>query len=355
MENKTTIIVPAAGKSSRFPNMRPKWLLTHPNGKLMIENALANFLDRGYRIVLATTTEISQTNDVHLIIKQLFGEKVELFEIPHQTKSPCETINYVIENYIRDDCPIIIKDSDGYLDVNDFTELNDNFCIGVDLGVTEVNNIISKSFIKKDNNNIIRDIIEKKISSNYICAGGYGFKSALEFSIEYQKLMSMNLIEEVFVSHIVYSMIVGGAIFKYVASSDFEDWGTINEWMSVVNSQQSIFCDFDGVLVKNKGKFGRFNWYNSEDAAIEGNVKIIKDLVDKGATLIITTSRDEEQRSKISDFLTQHGIIKFKLLCGLPHARRILINDYANTNPYPSAISLNLERNGSLEKIVNNL
>ena len=35
-----TLILPVAGNSSRFPNMRPKWLLTMPDGKLMIEKAV---------------------------------------------------------------------------------------------------------------------------------------------------------------------------------------------------------------------------------------------------------------------------------------------------------------------------
>ena len=34
------LLLPVAGKSSRFPDLRPKWLLTMPNGNLMIENAL---------------------------------------------------------------------------------------------------------------------------------------------------------------------------------------------------------------------------------------------------------------------------------------------------------------------------
>jgi hypothetical protein len=31
----------------------------------------------------------------------------------------------------------------------------------------------------------------------------------------------------------------------------------------------------------------------------------------------------------------------------LPHAKRILINDFAPTNPYPTAVAINLERNSS--------
>ena len=40
MSKETTLIIPAAGKSSRYPNMKPKWLLSHPTGKLMIEKVL---------------------------------------------------------------------------------------------------------------------------------------------------------------------------------------------------------------------------------------------------------------------------------------------------------------------------
>ena len=30
------LIIPMAGKSSRFPNMRPKWMLTHPQETLWL-------------------------------------------------------------------------------------------------------------------------------------------------------------------------------------------------------------------------------------------------------------------------------------------------------------------------------
>jgi hypothetical protein len=36
-KNKKYLIIPAAGRSSRFSTNKPKWLLTHPHGKLMIE------------------------------------------------------------------------------------------------------------------------------------------------------------------------------------------------------------------------------------------------------------------------------------------------------------------------------
>ncbi len=42
-----SLIVPMAGRSSRFPNMRPKWMLTHPmtNRFMVTESILGLNLD----------------------------------------------------------------------------------------------------------------------------------------------------------------------------------------------------------------------------------------------------------------------------------------------------------------------
>ena len=81
------------------------------------------------------------------------------------------------------------------------------------------------------------------------------------------------------------------------------------------------------------------------------NVEYIKKLVDDGATLIITTSRPENYKYLIEKVLNENEILKYKIICDLPHSRRILINDYSTTNPYPSAISFNIERNTKINHI----
>ena len=35
-----SLILPCAGSSSRFPNMKPKWMLTLPTNKLMIQGSI---------------------------------------------------------------------------------------------------------------------------------------------------------------------------------------------------------------------------------------------------------------------------------------------------------------------------
>ena len=52
------LLLPVAGRSSRFPGMRPKWLLTLPNGQLMIERSLSGIdLTRISEVVLIMLKE----------------------------------------------------------------------------------------------------------------------------------------------------------------------------------------------------------------------------------------------------------------------------------------------------------
>ena len=57
---KPIVVVPAAGKSSRFLGDSPKWMRTHPDGSLMIEKALKTFEAFDFQIYIITTKEINQ-------------------------------------------------------------------------------------------------------------------------------------------------------------------------------------------------------------------------------------------------------------------------------------------------------
>ena len=37
----STLILPCAGASSRYPNMRPKWALNHPDGSMMVTKGIS--------------------------------------------------------------------------------------------------------------------------------------------------------------------------------------------------------------------------------------------------------------------------------------------------------------------------
>ncbi len=85
----TTLIIPCGGKSSRFPNMRPKWLLTHPDGKSMIQKVLESF-DLSYfsRIIITLIRKHDEEYNALLILKQaLEGINFEICILDEFTKN----------------------------------------------------------------------------------------------------------------------------------------------------------------------------------------------------------------------------------------------------------------------------
>ena len=64
-----SLIIPVAGKSSRYPGMRPKWLLTMPDGKLMIEKSVSLFnLNKFKRIIIIALNEhIKKFSEINVL------------------------------------------------------------------------------------------------------------------------------------------------------------------------------------------------------------------------------------------------------------------------------------------------
>ena len=72
--------------------------------------------------------------------------------------------------------------------------------------------------------------------------------------------------------------------------------------------------------------------------------------------MIITTSRPGNQKKYIKNLLKKFNIKAKYILTDLLHAKRALINDFSETNPFPSSIAINLERDSKkLSSILINL
>ena len=95
-----TLIIPCAGKSSRFPNMKPKYMLTHPDGKLMIEKSIEQLnIDIFDRIIITIVKPHDEKYDAGLIMYQVFqnNPKVEVCVLDDFTSSASETIYQTIK------------------------------------------------------------------------------------------------------------------------------------------------------------------------------------------------------------------------------------------------------------------
>ncbi|GAB0173005.1 hypothetical protein [Helicobacter trogontum] len=339
------LILPVAGQSSRFPGMKPKWLLTHPNGNLMLTEAVRGLnLKRFSKIYIVCTRDHYEQYELRIPITEQFkmlgcDSKLHIVILDKQTKSQPETVYLGIKK-ANVHGHIYIKDSDNYFFEN---RIGGNFVSTYDLNHMDLTYAKSKSFVIVNEQNIITNIIEKRIIGSIFNVGGYGFESSDEFCKHYEKLAHK---DDLYISHIIYSMMLSGHTFFNSTVKDYLDWGTLKEWNLYKRQFATLFVDIDGVLVKNSGQFFAPKW--GETSKIEENVAMLNRLYDTGKIhIILTTSRMLEYKDVTEKQLKREGIKYHQIIYGLYHAKRIVINDYANSNPYKSCDSINLKRDSN--------
>jgi len=354
-----TLLLPVAGKSARYPGMRPKWLLTMPNGKLMIEQSVSRIdcekFDKVY--VIALKEHIDKYVNKKILIKSLksnISKKVELFTLKKDTSCQAETIlKFLQAKKIKSS--FLIKDCDNEFSINENTLKNkklENSVYAIDIKTLELIDAKSKSYIEKDAYNSITNIVEKKIISDFFCCGAYSFNDAKEFISNAKELLKKS--KNVYISHIILNMILNGKNFKYLSANNYVSWGTVSEYRQWQKKSITLFCDFDGCLVKNGSIIFKGG---HKIIPLKKNLLALKKLqLGNDVELIITTSRPKNEIHKIKKLLDKYKIIYKDIIVDLKHTRRILINDFALTNPYPSSIAINTERNSEeLSGIFENL
>lgn len=345
------LIIPMGGKSNRYPNLRPKWMLTHPKGRFMAIEAISGFnldyYDKIYFIYLA-----EHENKYHFkkgfkdeLEKEGILDKTELVELSQATKDQTETIYQAINRYsIKGQ--IVIKDSDNYFEVNNY---EGNYVCYADLNKCGFIKPKNKSYIDFDEYSNINNIIEKRVISSKFCAGAYSFQSA-DLFCEYYDILNKET--ENFISNIIFQCLLDKHLFKAVEITNYIDWGTVQDWNRYKRSFATLFIDIDGVIFSHASS--HFPPYYGETNPILKNLEILKYLnKTQKFQIVLTTSRATKYEDVTKEQLRKYGLKYHSLLMGLNHSKRIIINDYSNSNPYKSCESINLKRNSDeLEEVL---
>ena len=340
-----SLIVPMAGRSTRFPNMRPKWMLSHPmSHRMMVTEAISglnlDFFDNIYFICL------QQHEDRYSFMKGFVAEledaglraKSNIVLLPEQTDSQSETVYTFLSGYDLDGF-IFIKDSDGFYKC-DVEERNQ--VAYFDLNDMDDINARTKSYVDLDVNDVVTNIVEKKVISSTFSSGGYGFADAKEFCKTFEKPQDMD--GECYISHIIFEMMLSGSTFYGTKTTDFKDWGTLDAWNKYKSQYKCLFVDIDGTLITNSSH--HFPPYMGSGEPIENNIDFLADLHEQGKTrIILTTSRPEKYRQLTIMELQTKGVPFDELVMSLPHCQRVIINDFARSNQYPSCKAINIPRN----------
>jgi hypothetical protein len=330
------IIMPCAGLSTRFPNMRPKYLLSDYNNRLMIENAAKNFIGK-YNVTIAILKQHNEMFNAENKLREAFGDKVNIVVLDKPTSGPADTVYQAIMNseyFFSSVSPVLIKDCDGFYD----TDLVDGNAIYVSKlsKNPDIRNAPAKSYTITNEQGIITSVVEKQIVSNSFCVGGYQFASIGEYVDTFEKLKD-NATSEIFVSNIIDYMISNGAVFNEKEVENFVDVGTADDWFKF-NNKPTYFCDIDGTIVKTK------DFHDDPYEPIQKNVDALLKEQARGCKLVFVTARKKKYEEYTNKILTEMGFVNYVLVMETNHSRRVLINDYANSNPFPSAVALNLKR-----------
>jgi len=341
-----TLIVPMAGKSSRFPGSRPKWMLTHPkSGRFMgIESVTGLKLGLFDQIKFVCLKEHEKKHGflkgfTEELRENGIGDRSEILLLDKPTASQSETVVVAIRR-LGVEGFVFVKDSDSFFRYDPAP--GGNQVAYFDLSDCEAISPGSKSYVQTDSNGMLTNIVEKKVISPLFSVGGYGFESAEELCGTFDKVSSMGAEGEIYISHLIFEMLLSGSKFSSRRVEDYKDWGTIEDWRRYTRQYRCLFMDIDGVLLTNTSvHFSNLG----EGAPVRDNIEFLESLRRAGKTTVfLTTSRPESHREATEAELKAKGIGYDRLLMGLPHCQRVVVNDFSPSNPHPSCSAVNIRR-----------
>lgn len=329
------IIVPAAGLSTRFPNMRPKYSLVDYSGNLMLKSALIPYIGN-YKINVGILKEHEERYSIISLLKHEFKKDINIIVLDKPTKGPADTVYQIIKKTkSKFNKGFLIKDCDSFFN---HKILDENYiCISKFSDNEFIKNPASKSYILTNEEGIIQNIAEKKVISDKFCVGGYRFKTLQTYIKGFDIIKNNN--EEMFVSNIIQYCLANKNIFIENYVSEYTDVGTAEEWFKY-NDKSVIFCDIDGTIIKAQSRSD----YASSAIPLKENLALIQKLKTQGNQIIFVTSRPEIARKETEKMLNKFGFNNCILIMGLLNCKRILINDFNSANPFPRASSINIMR-----------
>jgi hypothetical protein len=329
------VIVPAAGLSTRFPNMRPKYTLTDYQGQFMIQRAIER-LDWADKIYIGILAEHHAAYPIDQRLREIYGDRVEMTVLEQRTLGPADTVRQIMSRVDLDSTQtLLIKDCDSFF-AHDHDEGN-YVCVSAVADHDVVKRLSAKSFVRCNDHDIVTDIMEKQVVSDLFCVGGYHFREPSIFLRACQELELGD--HEIFVSHVIQLLLEQGEIFLSRRVREYVDVGTAADWAEY-NNKSVIFCDIDGTLVHAQQQ----DRYHESARPLERNVARLLELQQQGHQIVFTTARPRSSDHHTHAMLIDLGFKNYELISGLLNARRILINDYNDANPWPRAEAINLRR-----------
>lgn len=337
------LLVPCAGRSSRFHTQAPKYLLSMPDGKLMFELAIAPYVESADRICFAILREHDEQFGAAKILCDLVPN-AEVFVLDEVTRGQAETASLMVSHFGISGA-FLLKDSDSFfVPSTEFSSDHNYISVCSAREVSDVK-LFNKSFAVINEQGYIVGTVEKEITSEFFSCGGYFFSDADEFQQSFQRFKSLQVGSEMYVSQVIDLMIHQGHVFHPMHCLDYQDWGTHEEWISMRQRVSTYFIDLDGVLYESGSRYWSPRW--GESAVFPQVRDQVNALYEAGNYILLASNRPESFRQVTEQQLAQDEVKYHQLVLGIHHGRRVVVNDFGPTNPYPSAVAINTKRNAA--------
>lgn len=218
-----SLIVPLCADKPEYEYNMPYLFNFSPDGISLciksVQGLNLDCFDAIYFTILEKLDEKYCLSDLlRLQFRKLNWTKAKVVVLDTPTSCQAETVYQTIkreniEGYV------FVKDADGYF-TGDFTLCNSIAVYPLDR--LEMVNPGNKSYVELDDQFYITNIIEKKIISRYFNAGAYIFEDASVFCNYFERLSGYR---KLFMSHIVYSMLLDKIPFRPFDVKEYQDWG----------------------------------------------------------------------------------------------------------------------------------
>ncbi len=338
-----------AGRPHPFSD-KPVFMLTCPDGDYTLEKIVRAASLTSRDCIFAVRREDEERYEATASFKELFGSDITVHIVDEGTSAgPMETVVQTVEALALSG-PLVIRDSDSYFQTP-FPEKPGDFVAFGNLDESPAMPARSLSFLKVSDQSVVLDIQERHAISNLFAAGAYSFQDAAVLPGIYRRLSEQSQ-GQIYVSECVKECIFSlNAIFRALPVQGFVDWGSSKGWRDWCEPKKTYFVDLDGVLCSNGGR--KFKPRQENAQPIEENVAVLRRLAQRGAQIVITTSRMESMRTLTTEQLAKWDVPFARLVMGCLHQQRVIVNDHSRTNPYPSCVAVNMARNArELESLI---
>lgn len=224
------LIIPVAADKPEYEHNMPYVFASGQDGYPICIKAIQgldlSMFSHIYYVILEKHNATFCIDDMLRIHLRRLGvlDKTHIVVLGNPTSSQPETVMKAIESADITGA-IMVKDADSFF-VCDI--LPENSVCTYPLDKLSVVNPQDKSYLSIDEGYFITNIIEKRIIGRHFCTGGYIFADVQDFIAEYNKLKAY---KPLYMSHIIFSMLLSGYNFRPNICDEYQDWGTREDWL----------------------------------------------------------------------------------------------------------------------------